>query len=309
MKIFITITMMLILSAGMRAQSTREPSYGEFKLFCDEIGLELPGPTGFKAKTGFQYNYEKKLWDIARVDPNIDTIETARPKIQKFWNKYKHKFVCNEGSFPIPSGSLLKFAVHRNFKDLMETLVMSYNLDINFIDISDTGFYKNPDGRNVIDYMDDEIKRINSSWEESYPNEYAKKLKEYRDSLIQLGAKTGAEVRKEKNWTAEDHFKKANALPDITNSNFYNAVNHYNKAIEINPNFADAYVALARLLLSESDNSAITELTTAIELKPSNIEAYTLRATNYCRLGKKAEAAADEKKVIELGGKLEKKCQ
>lgn len=298
MKIFITIAMLLILGTGAFAQSTREPSFGEFKQFCDEIGLGLPGPTGFKAKTGFQYNYEKKLWDIARVDPNIDTIDTARPKIQKFWNKYKHKFICNESTFPIVNGSLLKYAVHRNFKDLIETLVMSYNLDVNFIDSSDD--------MNFIDYINDQVKQIESS--QPGPNVYIKKLLEYRDSLIALGAMTGAEVKKEKNWTAEDHFKAANAFKDNENY-YYHAVNHFNKAIEINPNFADAYVALARLLLTESDNSAITELTTAIELKPNNIEAYKLRATGFCRLGKKAEAAADEKKVIELGGKVEKKCQ
>ncbi len=300
MKIFITIAMLLMLSAGTCAQSVREPSFAEFKEFCDDIGLGLPGPTGFKAQKSFQYNYEWRIWKLAGVDPNIDTRNTARPKIQKFWNKYKHKFICNESSFPMLDGSLLKYSAHYDFFDLLETLLMSYNLDINFIDSSDD--------KNVIDFIDDDLKRQKRR-EPSGSNVYIKKVEAWRETLILFGAKTGADVKKEKNWSAEDHFKAANALPDITDSNLYQAVYYYNKAIEINPKYADAYVALARLLLTESGTSVVTELTTAIELKPDNIEAYKLRAADYCKLGKKAEAAADEKKVIELGGKVEKKCQ
>ncbi len=82
MKILITITMLLMLSVGTRAQSVREPTKGDFKLFCDEISLAPEGPTGFKAKTSFQYNYEYKICVIAVVDSNIDTINIARFKIE-----------------------------------------------------------------------------------------------------------------------------------------------------------------------------------------------------------------------------------
>jgi tetratricopeptide (TPR) repeat protein len=302
MKILITIAMLLMLSVGTRAQSVREPTKGDFKLFCDEISLAPKGPTGFKAKTSFQYNYEYELWVIAGVDPNIDTIDTARFKIQKFWNKYKYKFICNDTGFRVFYGGLMKYSVHLNFKDLIETLIMSYNLDINFLDIED--------GKNVLDFIDDEIKRLGTIGTDT--RNYIRQLKDFRDTLIMFGAKNGAEVRREEKWTAEDHFKAAISLKSdwgATDNQYYQAAYHFNKAIEINPKYTDAYVALARLLLTDSENSATTELTAALELNPNSIEAYKLRATSFCRLGKKAEAAADEKKVIELGGKVEQKCQ
>ncbi len=290
---------MLILANAAFAQNVKETPPDVLKQMCDEIVIGLEGPITFKVKK-FQYNYVKRIWDHAGADPNVDDDEAARPKIQRWWNKHKYKVVCNENGFRVHSGSLLKYSIYKTFPDLLETLVMTYNLDINFTDISD--------GENVIDYIDEEIKRLNPSGVN--PNSYVKKLMRFRAKLVLFGGKTGAEVKKEINWSAEDHFKAANSLqPDMNNNSHGQAVYYYNKAIEINPKFADAYVALARLLLMESDNSAIPELTTAIELKPNNIEAYKLRAANYCKQGKKVAAAADEKKAIDLGGKIEKKCQ
>lgn len=154
-----------------------KPTFAQFKQFCDDIGLGLPGPSGIYVQS-FQYNYEKRLWDISCVKPN-DSKEIAIQKVRVMWSKHKKDFICNESSFPILSGSLLKYAIHNNFSDLLETLLMTYEVDINFVDETDN--------KNVIDYINDEIRRLNPA--STPPDTYVKKLMAYRDTLIEFGAK------------------------------------------------------------------------------------------------------------------------
>jgi len=90
------------------------------------------------------------------------------------------------------------------------------------------------------------------------------------------------------------------------------AVEDFTKAIELNSiakakgvNYfhrASAYKHLLKLDLAAAD------LSKSIELHPS-ADAYKMRAEIYCQQNKKANAAADEKKATELGGKVEAKCR
>jgi hypothetical protein len=236
-------------------------------MFCDDIFIgEPPQVQGF-APIEFSYNYEYRFWKLAGVDPAKDTEETAIPKVQKWLENYKRFLICdvNRG-FAVSNGSLLKLSVYLNFPHLIDSLLLTYEVDINFVDLVD--------GKNVIDFIDDEIARLDPTGRN--PNEAVKTLKSYRDKYTSLGARTSAEIKREISWTAEDYLKAANALIPYTNRNY---------------NLADYYYSKA------------------IELKPNNIEAYKLRATVRCKYFGKLKAAADEKKVIELGGKVEQKCQ
>ena len=63
--------------------------------------------------------------------------------------------------------------------DFIDTLVTNYGLDINFIDPAD--------GKNVLDYLNDEIQRFKDS---GISKPSIKIYEEYRLSLIRLGART-----------------------------------------------------------------------------------------------------------------------
>lgn len=56
-------------------------------------------------------------------------------------------------------------------------------------------------------------------------------------------------------------------------------------------------------------DQAIADLNLVLGSKFFNLNDYNDRAQMYCLTGKKAEAKADEKKAIELGGKVSKPCQ
>lgn len=153
-----------------------KPTPDIFKQFCDEIVVGLEGPSGVYIK-GFQFNYEKRLWDISCVKPT-DTEETAKNKVRLMWSKYKKDFICDENGFGIGPKSLLKYSIYQNFPDLLETLLMTYEVDVNFVD--------ELDNKNVVDYINDEIKRLNPSG--TNPNAYIKKLTRFKAKLMAFGA-------------------------------------------------------------------------------------------------------------------------
>lgn len=298
MKIFITIKMMLILGSVSFAQEARETTRGDLKSLCDHIVLGLKGKE-FKTKS-FQYSYEQAIWEFAGADPDKDTEEMAIPKIQKWWNKYKHKANCYA---KLSADSLLKFSVDKNFKDLIETLLLNYELDVNFVEESD--------GKNVMDYISDEIFRREQIID-SKPNDSSKSLYYWASDLKEFGAKPGWQIKKKADWTAYDYFSSGLSLSRETTyrskdleTNYQAILADYNKAIELNPKDGEVYYARALLnTMGKGDaarlNSAIADLTKAIQLKAKVGLLYELRADVYCRQGKKADSHNDREKVIEM---------
>ena len=56
-------------------------------------------------------------------------------------------------------------------------------------------------------------------------------------------------------------------------------------------------------------DEGIKDLTKALQLDPTDIRSLFYRSIAYCAAGKKDLAKADEKKVVEMGGKLDAPCQ
>ena len=155
-----------------------KPSADNFKELCANVNRPLPSETE-NYKKNFSYNWEKRLWDISCVSPGDDE-EIAISKIQTMWSKYKNSFVCNENSaFPLTNGSILKYAVHQSFWHMINTLVDTYELDINFKDVVDN--------KNVIDYINDEIKRLDPTGARN--NAAVETLISQKRMLESLGAK------------------------------------------------------------------------------------------------------------------------
>jgi protein O-mannosyl-transferase len=85
-------------------------------------------------------------------------------------------------------------------------------------------------------------------------------------------------------------------------SNYDIALESYNKAIELKPDFADAW--LNRGILHTKMNQhqeAITDFSKTIEIEPGNIQAIELMAKNYSAMGSFIKAAESYDKLIKLG--------
>jgi len=82
---------------------------------------------------------------------------------------------------------------------------------------------------------------------------------------------------------------------------FDGAITNYNRAIKLNPNFADAYNhrGIAYRNLGQL-KQAICDYTKAIELKPNYTEAYNNRGVAYDKLGQLEQSVFDYDKSIEL---------
>lgn len=88
------------------------------------------------------------------------------------------------------------------------------------------------------------------------------------------------------------------------------AIADYTKAIKLNSQYDGSYLNRGAAYGMQGRFAlAITDFTIAIKLNPQDAKAFRNRAYVYCLSGKKALAKADEKKVIEMGEKLIKKCE
>jgi tetratricopeptide (TPR) repeat protein len=75
----------------------------------------------------------------------------------------------------------------------------------------------------------------------------------------------------------------------------------YNKALEINPDFAEAYTGRGAISYMQKDyEKAVEDFTLAIDHKPDFAGAYFNRGLAYNDMKEKDKAIADFKKVLEL---------
>lgn len=104
--------------------------------------------------------------------------------------------------------------------------------------------------------------------------------------------------------TAEEYFKKG---MDNLEKNEYEAnkqaISDFTKAIEANPNYAEAYLERgnakrATATSPEMEDSAISDYTKAIEIKPDFTEAYRLRAFHYFALKNDLDRAISDCTVV-----------
>ena len=83
--------------------------------------------------------------------------------------------------------------------------------------------------------------------------------------------------------------------------NFDAVIQDCNKAIELNPDFAPAYLNRGNAYAEKGNvDEAIKNYTTAIEVNPDYANAYNSRGTVYCRIGKFDAAIKDHNTAIEL---------
>ncbi len=152
------------------------PTTANFQQLCNDITLRSTVSGDLSEK--FAYVFDKRIWELSCADPQNDSPEQAKIKIQKMWNQFKTTFKCNlVGS--LVDGHLIKFALYKNFPAFVSTLVEEYDLDVNFVDPADQ--------KNALDFINDEIKKLDPTFNPSNPG--TRSLREYKEMLIKLGAK------------------------------------------------------------------------------------------------------------------------
>lgn len=133
----------------------------------------------------FTWEYQRRLWEIACVNPLKDTPEEVINKIQCFWNKYRADFTCdNYVDSLVSNKNIIKFCLERGFTAFVTEAVKKYHLDMNFTD---------KDGKTVLDCII-ELRDICSK--RPPVDEY--KIKEYNrfyDMLRKNGAKHANELQ------------------------------------------------------------------------------------------------------------------
>ena len=97
--------------------------------------------------------------------------------------------------------------------------------------------------------------------------------------------------------TAKEYFD--NGIEKIINEDYYGAIADFTKAIEIDPNYARAYVL--RGDSKEDYYAAIADYTKAIEIDPNYDYAYAFRGVAKEELGDLNGACADWKEAAKLG--------
>jgi len=100
--------------------------------------------------------------------------------------------------------------------------------------------------------------------------------------------------------TAEDYVDKGVAKYEL--DDYMGAIQDYNKAIELNPNYARAYYnrGATKGKLGEY-RGAIQDYNKAIELNPNYVNAYINRGLAKINIGQKDEGCLDLSKAGELG--------
>ncbi|MGS0746899.1 hypothetical protein [Halpernia sp. GG3] len=152
------------------------PTRDDYKLLCGDVASKAK--VDEKETKYYEYVYEKRILQLSCVNLEVDDDQTIKRKVQQFWNKYKTNCTCDSVSFNIPNGNILKFSIAKNFLDFLDTFVLNYNLDINFIDPAD--------GKNLLDYLNDEIEKLKTN---GASNSSIQVYQHYRDEIISLGGK------------------------------------------------------------------------------------------------------------------------
>lgn len=129
-------------------------------------------------KKEFDYHYQRIIHESACVLKS-DSEEVAQAKIQKMWNQFQDKLTCTNFSFKVQDGSILKYAVSRNFDDLLIDAALVWKVDLNKVDSFDN--------KTVLDYIKSEIEKY-----KGLPIE--KELQSYYELLKSAGAKHKSEL-------------------------------------------------------------------------------------------------------------------
>lgn len=149
------------------------PDAEKLSLLCLDINEHRREPEGSK----YVYAYRRKIFEAACVDLK-DKEDVRRKKIQDMWKKLESKLICNNSQFDVINGSIIKYAASSMYDQFLDDVIY-WGVDLNKVDETD--------GRTVLDYLRDTIKRYRGM-------STGKILQDYYDMLREAGAKHKSEL-------------------------------------------------------------------------------------------------------------------
>ena len=127
-----------------------------------------------------KYRFQTLLKRAACVSPT-DSPAQEKTKIAAYWDKYGQYLTCNNPHFSIPNGSVVKFAIQKQFDNFIVDLSHRWKVNLNRIDPAD--------GRTVLDFAYDEL-----AIEKAKGSSLANKIQTYITVLKNNGAKRRDEL-------------------------------------------------------------------------------------------------------------------
>lgn len=144
---------------------------------CGAVRSQVDSPKNPR----FRYS-EWALLELGGVkDLSQETSASVREKIQKVWKEHHKKFECKDTIGLFPRGNYLKQLMGGHLKKQLLKYVRSYRVDPNIID--------DVDGCTALDYVNAQIRSTLS-----FTKETINLFKEYRDILLEYGAKSANDL-------------------------------------------------------------------------------------------------------------------
>ena len=164
------------------AQNCPKPTRDQFLRVCHAIYEKQMAPD---PKPGVGYQYQESIWTMSCAKPGVDTIETAKVKIQKMWNENREDFRCyNYPNYFASDKNIAKFSLETGFTAFLSEAVKRYDLDMNFIDPGDK--------KTVLDFIQDQEAHVRST--PPVDTERADEYNRFYKLLRSKGAKHATEL-------------------------------------------------------------------------------------------------------------------
>ena len=132
---------------------------------CLYIGSDVEAE---QPKGPYKYIYQQRILDAAKVDIEKDSEILIAQKVSQLWKEYEEKLTCNDTTFDVIKGSIIKYAVAK-LDDKFIDDVIKWKIDLNKVDEFDE--------KTVLDYVKDNIERVKGSSLERRYNSYYRWLK------------------------------------------------------------------------------------------------------------------------------------
>lgn len=161
------LTILLLTISQVNIAQTKPAGLNTLCALVD-TRMELSDEEKAKYKHQVVYKFEEKIYKLAKVEIGKDSATVVRSKVQQFWIKNEEYLTCDALSFNVQKGSIIKFAISRNFDDFINDII-KWGVPLNKID--------NSDNRTVLDYIADEQARSKGSAFEPVYTKYYQQLR------------------------------------------------------------------------------------------------------------------------------------
>lgn len=145
---------------------------------ADLCGLVATQNSDGSRPDGTGYSYRTRMFLSGGVDPQADSREVIRQKMQAWWSRYQHLLHCNLLNSSGPK-HILKLAVERGSGEFINDVARRWQVDLNHLS----------NGGTVLDYIDAEMIRARGTPREAI-------FAEYQGILERRGARRARELRR-----------------------------------------------------------------------------------------------------------------